>query len=255
MNGFLDYVPGSSFLHRLNPLTKLLLSLILCVSCFISDLHLYVIGVIALNLLLAASAGVFDRSLRMLKALLKLSVLLFIVQILFVRDGTALLNLPLNIVITDKGLSFSSLFVLRLIAATMPLALMLSITQMSDLSNVLVEQLGIPYKYTFALTTAIRFIPIFANEMAGIMEAQIARGVEFDTRNFLKKIRLLLPLCVPLLISSVKRIEGGAISVELRGFNCRKKGSGYKQYGFKAGDLLALCLAALLVALAIFLPF
>lgn len=253
MTGFLDYVPGNSFLHRLNPLTKLLLSLVLCATCFISDLHLYVIGIIVANLLLAASAGVFNRSVRMLKALIKFSVLLFVLQILFVREGTVLLSLPFDIIITDKGLSFSLLFVLRLFAATMPLALMLSVTQMNDLSNVLVDQLKIPYKYTFALMTAIRFIPIFTNEMAGIMEAQTARGVEFDTKNFFKKIRLLLPLCVPLLISSVKRIEGGAISVELRGFNCRKKGSGYKHYAFKSCDLLALCVAALLVALAIIL--
>jgi len=254
MNGFLDYMPGNSFLHRLNPLTKLLLSFILCVSCFISDLHLYVIGIIGLNILLAASAGVFHRSVRMLKALLKFSILLFVVQVLFVRDGSVLLSLPLGLLITDKGLSFSSLFVLRLIAATMPLALMLSVTQMSDLANVLVEQLKIPYKYAFALMTAIRFIPIFSNEMAGIMEAQVARGVEFDTRNFFKKVRLLLPLCVPLLISSVKRIESGSISVELRGFNLRKKGSGFKHYAFRANDLLAFCLAVLLVSLAVLLP-
>lgn len=253
MTGFLDYVPGTSFLHRLNPLTKLLLSLILCISCFINDRHLFVIGIILLNLLLAASAGVFYRSIRILKALLKFSVVLFILQILFVRDGIVLLSLPLNIVITDKGLSFSLLFVLRLLAATLPLALMLSVTQMNDLSNVLVEQLRIPYKYAFALMTAIRFIPIFSNEMAGIMEAQTARGVEFDTRNFFKKLRLILPLCVPLLISSVKRIEGGAISVELRGFNCRKKGSGYKRYGFRSGDLLAVGTSAFLIVLAVFL--
>ncbi|RJE47451.1 MULTISPECIES: energy-coupling factor transporter transmembrane component T [unclassified Dehalobacter] len=253
MTGFLDYVPGNSFLHRLNPLTKLLLSLILCVSCFISDLHLYVIAIIVLNLLLAASAGVFNRSIRMLKALLKFSVVLFVLQILFVRDGIVLLSLPLHLMITDKGLSFSLLFVLRLLAATMPLALMLSVTPMNDLSNVLVERLRIPYKYAFALMTAIRFIPIFSNEMAGIMEAQTARGVEFDTKNFFKKIRLLLPLCVPLLISSVKRIEGGAISVELRGFYCRKKGSGYKYYAFRSGDFISLGASVLLVTLAVIL--
>lgn len=254
MNGFLDYVPGNSFLHRLNPLTKFFLSFMLCASVFISNLHFYVMGIIVFNLLLAASAGVFQRSVLILKALLKFSIVLFVVQILFVRDGTVLLNLPFHIVITDKGLSFSLLFVLRLVAAAMPLTLMLSVTQMSDLTNVLVEQLKVPYKYAFALMTAIRFIPIFTNEMAGIMEAQIARGVEFDTKNFFKKIRLLLPLCVPLLISSVKRIESGAISVELRGFNCRKKGSGYKQYAFRSGDLLAFCIAALLVGLAVILP-
>ena len=135
----------------------------------------------------------------------------------------------------------------------MPLALMLSITRMSDLANVLVEKAGVPYKYAFALTTAIRFIPIFSSEMSGIMEAQTARGVEFDTKNFFKKIRLLLPLCVPLLISSVKRIDGGAISAELRGFNLRRRGQDYKVYRFAARDYAVFLLSFAIAAAAILL--
>lgn len=253
MGGFLDYVPGNSILHRLNPLTKFLMSLVLCVCCFLSDNHFFVIGIILLVILFGAIAGAPGRSLRILRALLKLSIILFIVQVLFVREGNVLLRLPLNILITDRGILFSLLFCLRLMAATMPLALMLTVTQMSDLTGVLVSKIGIPYRYTFALTTAIRFIPIFSNEMADIMEAQIARGVDFDTRNFFKKIGLLLPLCVPLLISSVKRIDGGAIAAELRGFNCRKRHSGYRQYPFKLIDLAAVLLGAALIAAAVIL--
>ena len=253
MGGFLDYVPGGSFLHRLNPLTKLFLSLLLCMACFLSNRHLFVVGIILLNLCMAACAGIFSRALRMLRALIKLSAFFFLLQIFFVRDGNILLSLPFGLFITDKGFSFSLLFVLRLIAATMPLALMLSITRMSDLANVLVEKAGVPYKYAFALTTAIRFIPIFSSEMSGIMEAQTARGIEFDTKNFFKKIRLLLPLCVPLLISSVKRIDGGAISAELRGFNLRRRGQGYKVYRFAARDYAVFLLSFAIAAAAILL--
>ncbi len=251
MNGFLDYVPGSSPLHRLNPLSKLVLSLVLCICCFVNDEHLYVLGIIVVNLLLAASAGIFKRALRMLTALLKFSLVLFIIQVLFIRDGSVLFTLPLNIPITDKGVLFSLLFVLRLLAATMPLAMMLSVMQMSELSGVLVEKLRIPYKYAFGLTTAIRFIPIFMAEASDIMMAQTARGVEFDTKNFFKKVRLILPLCVPLLISSVKRIDRGAISAELRGFGCRKRGYSYHKYNMKLVDLAALLLAAAAVFLAV----
>lgn len=253
MGGFLDYIPGNSLLHRLNPLTKLLLSLLLCISCFISKNHFFVLGIIALTFLLGASAGVAARSFQILKSLAKLSILLFVIQVLFVRDGNVYFTLPFGIPITDLGVSFSLLFALRLLAATMPLTLMLSVTQMSDLSNVLVEKVGIPYSYTFALTTAIRFIPVFSAEMSGIVEAQTARGVEFDTKNLFKKIGLLLPLCVPLLISSVKRINSGAIAAELRGFNCRKRGYGYKQYRFAGIDALAVLLGAALIAAAILL--
>ena len=102
---------------------------------------------------------------------------------------------------------FSLLLVLRLMAATLPLTIMLSVTQMSDLTNVLVSKLRIPYKYAFAIITVIRFIPVFSSEMNGIIEVQTARGVEFDTKNIFRKIGLIIPMCVPLLISSVKKIS------------------------------------------------
>ena len=251
MNSFLDYVPGVSPLHRLNPLTKLGLALVLCISCFISRAHAYMLGVIALNLLLAASAGIFGRVCGMLAALIKFSLALFVLQVLFIREGTLLFTLPFNIAITDRGVSFSLLFVLRLLAATLPLSTLLSVTQMSELSGVLVEKLRIPYKYAFSLTTALRFIPIFSAEAASIMAAQTARGVEFDTRNLFKKIRLLLPLCVPLLISSVKRIDRGAISAELRGFSYRRRGNSFRQYRMGRWDLAALLLAAAVILLAV----
>lgn len=129
----------------------------------------------------------------------------------------------------------------------MPLVIILTVTRMSDITNVMVQKLHIPYKYTFAFITALRFIPIFENEMTGIIEAQTARGVEFDTKNPVKKLKLLLPLCVPLLISSVKRIEGSAISAELRGFNLRRKDSGYKTYGFVVLDYFAILLSILIL--------
>ncbi len=250
MKGFLEYVPGDTPLHRLNPLTKLLLSLLICASCFVSGYHLFSVGIIILNLLMAASAGILRRAAVMLTSLAKLSLVLFLIQVLCVRQGTPLLTLPLGLIITDRGVSFSLLIVLRLIAATLPLALMLSVTQLSDLSGALVDRTGVPYPYAFALTTAIRFIPVFAGEMSGIMEAQTARGVEFDSRNPLKKIRLILPLCVPLLISSVQRIEGSALSAQLRGFNLRRRHSGYKQYPFRITDLTSLLAGAALIALA-----
>ncbi len=240
MKGFFDFVPGDSFLHRLNPLTKLLFALALTVSCFISDQIFFVLAIIGVDLFLAALAGVLNRGLAVLKALTKISIVLFIIQVLFIRDGAILFTLPLlDIPITKEGVEFSLLFVFRFIAATMPLPLVLSVTKMNDLSNIFVEKLRVPYRYAFSLTVAIRFIPVFADEMAGVMEAQIARGVAFDTKNMIKKIRLILPLCVPLLISSVKKIESAAISAELRGFHCRKRGNCYKEYPFLPVDFLA----------------
>lgn len=251
MKGFFDYVPGSSYLHRLNPLTKLLLALMICIAAFISANHLFLVMLIVLNLSIGAQAGIFTRSVMLLKGLLKLCIIIFLLQVLFIRDGNVLVKLPLNIFITDGGISSAFMVVFRLVTATMPLALMLSITQVNDLSNVLVTKLRIPYPYAFALTTAMRFIPVFANEMTGIIEAQTSRGVQLDTGNIFKKIKLVLPLCVPLLITSVRKIEGSAISAELRGFHLRTKNSCYKKYVVNINDICVIMISVVIVGSAI----
>ncbi len=253
MGGFLDYVPGDSLLHRLNPLTKMLFSIALCAACFVNANPLFVLGILVVSLVLAYSAGLFRRALKMVTALIKFSILLFVVQVLVIRDGRALFHLLPSLPITDQGVMFSLLFVLRMIAATLPLAIMLSVTQVSDLSGMLVEKLRIPYKYVFALTTSMRFIPIFSAEASDIMAAQTSRGVDFDTRNIFRKIRLILPLCVPLLISSVERIDRGAISAELRGFSLRTRGSSFKSYRMLGIDWGALALSMTIIALGILL--
>ncbi|MFI3324904.1 MAG: energy-coupling factor transporter transmembrane component T [Clostridia bacterium] len=255
MGGFLDYISGDSFLHKLNPLTKFASAFLLCIACFVSNQVFFVLGIIVLTLALSLISGLTKRCLICLKALSKLSIIVFIVQVLFVPQGNVYFYLPFGVAITDIGVEFSLLFALRLLASTLPLIIMLSITQMSDLANVLVEKVGIPYKYTFALTTAVRFIPIFSSEMSDIMEAQIARGVEFDTKNPLKKISLLLPLCVPLLISSVKKVNSGALSASLRGFNYRQRGFGYKTYNFKTIDIITTIISVLIVIFSAFCRF
>ena len=253
MSGLLNYAGGSSFLHRLNPVVKLFCAFLLCAACFITGRIPAVLCIIAINLILALAAGrdIFFRAVKIFFALVKFSLVLFLIQVFFIRDGEILFAFPFNIIITWEGLAFSLLFVLRLICATIPLGLVLSVTQMSDISASLTRVFGIPYKYAFALTTAMRYIPIFSTEMAGIMEAQMARGIEFDTKNFFKKIKLFLPLCAPLLISSVRKIEGGAMSAELRGFNFRTRTSGWKTYPFRAVDLMALLFCGLVIAAAV----
>ena len=247
MKGCLDYKPGESVLHRLDPLTQIFLSVCICAACFLGENPAFLVFLIGCDLLLGALGGVFDRAAGMLKGLLKISVFLFVLQLLFVRTGTPLLSLP-PLLVTDRGVMTGLRLVLRLIGATMPLALLLSVTQMSDLSGVLVQRLHVPYKYAFTLTTAIRFIPVFADSLSGIMEAQTARGVAFDTKNPFKKLGLILPLCMPLLISSVGRIHDTAAAAEMRGFTLRTRESQSRRYTFKSGDLFAALIAAALAA-------
>ncbi len=251
LKGILEYSQGDTIIHNLNPLTKMLLALLICMSSFANDSLIMAVAIIAMNVIIGFMAGIGEKALSILATLLKIGIVLFLIQVLLIRTGDKLLELPLNLYITDIGLQFSTLLVFRLIGATIPLIIMLTVTKMSDLTNVLVQKLHIPYKYAFAFITALRFIPIFEHEMNGIIESQTARGVEFDTKNPIKKLKLVLPLCVPLLISSVKRIEGSAISAELRGFNVRKKNSGYKKYTFSLSDYSVMLVSVLVFVVSV----
>ena len=245
MKGFLYYQPGDTILHHMNPLAKLIMAVAICVGCFATGSLAMVAALILLSLGLGALGGIFRRAVRTLAAVAKFSSILFVLQIFFVREGAHLIDLPLGIYITDTGLRFSLLICLRLIGATLPLTIMLQLTQLSDLTGELVR-LGMPYRYAFALTTAVRFIPVLSGEMGAIIEAQTARGVELDG-NILRKIRLLVPLCVPLLVGCVQRIEGSAISAELRGFNLRTSKTGARRFRLQKFDLISLAICAIIV--------
>lgn len=246
MNHILQYIPGDSLIHRMNPITKIVLTMLICASAFITDHPLYLTGLLAADLLIGILAGVANRTWSIFRGLLKIAVFLFVLQTLLTRRGT-----PIFWIITDEGLLTAGRVVLRLIVVCMPLALVLAVTRISDLTNALTQVAHVPYPYAFTLATAIRFIPQFLEEMNGIMEAQSARGVAFDQAKGLKKFSMILPLCAPLLISSLRQTEQTAVAAEVRGFRMRTRESGYKRYPFTWLDAGAAIFGAVLITGAI----
>jgi energy-coupling factor transport system permease protein len=124
------------------------------------------------------------------------------------------------------------------------------VTKLTDIANACCKILHVPYKYAFTFTSAVHFIPVFMNDMAGIMEAQTARGVEFDG-GMLARLKLMVPLCVPLLVPSVRKTSSAAIAAEVRGFNLRTRQSGFKEYPFAACDVAAMLICAAILAASI----
>ena len=250
MNGFLEYVPGDSFLHRLNPVAKLLFAALFAITCFCTGNTLFLAAMLALGIAMALSCGMMQQTLGLMKAVAVFSIILAVLLILTTPQGDKLVDLPWGYIGTGSILAAVTTIV-RLEAAAIPLFLTFYVTKMSDLSNSVVKVLHVPYKYAFTFSSTVHFIPVFMNDMKGIMEAQTARGVEFDVGGIVNKIRLMVPLCVPLLVSSVRKTNSAAIAAEVRGFNLRTRDSGYKQYPFAAFDVAAMVLAVLLLAAAI----
>ena len=275
MKGFLDYLPGTSILHKMHPLIKIFVSILICASAFCSSSYFFLIGIIIFNIAMGIVGngrkehnGLLKRTLGILKGLFKMSVFLFILQILIIRRGEVLIPVGKLIVLifgklmkteetiakvsaygfTDIAVRNGLLLVLRLTGATLPLSILISVTNLNDLSNTMVKSLHIPYKYAFTFTSAIRFIPVFSSEMTGIIESQKARGVDFEIKNPFKKVGMILPLCFPLLISSVRKIESTATAAELRGFYLRTSKSCSKSYEIHAYDIIFVLIGGALLA-------
>ena len=242
MKGFLEYVPGESFLHAMNPTAKLAAAFLLVIACFATSNLILLAVVIVLDAVMAVQCKMVAQTIGLAKAVAAFSVILALIALLFTPQGDALVSLPWGYIGTASVLN-AALIVVRLVACAVPMFLVFYATK-------LVKVLHVPYKYAFTFMSTVHFIPVFMNDMAGIMEAQTARGVEFDG-GLVKKVRLMIPLCVPLLVSSVRKTNSAAIAAEVRGFNLRTRESGFKEYPFSGTDFAAMGIAAALVVIAI----
>ena len=279
MTSVIDYIPGTSLLHRLNPVTKLALAAGIILATFLGDTYPLLIALLALTFALGAYARAAGGLVSLSKLMVPLSLIMLVLQTAFIRTGNPvalwittdglvtgtkaalrLLGVALQLAfvrsgepvwwfVTSEGLVTGSKVCLRLLGVALPLVLMLMVTKLGDLANACVDVLHVPYRYAFTFTTALRFVPVFSQEMNAIMEAQTARGVEYDTKNPLKKIQLMLPLCVPLLVSSVGKTDATALAAEQRGFYLRTRESSYKRYPMAAADYAVLAASVALIVL------
>jgi energy-coupling factor transport system permease protein len=251
MKGFLEYVPGDSFLHKMNPVAKLIAAFLLVITCFATSNFVLLAVVLAIDVFLAVQCNMVKQTIGLARAVAIFSILLAVIALLFTPQGDVLVALPWGYIGTGSVLA-AVLIIVRLVACAVPLFLVFYVTKMNDMANSLVKVLHVPYKYAFTFMSTVHFIPVFMNDMAGIMEAQTARGVEFDG-GLVKKIRLMVPLCVPLLVSSVRKTNSAAIAAEVRGFNLRTRESGYKEYPFSAIDGAAMAVAVVVLVAAVVL--
>jgi energy-coupling factor transport system permease protein len=125
------------------------------------------------------------------------------------------------------------------------------LTTSPDHLGLALEQSHIPYEFCFAFTTAVRFVPVLAEEAQTIMDAQKARGLELEKGNFMKRIRNYIPILIPLIVSAIRRSLELAEAMESRAWGAIKKRTNLYELKIKRGDyiLLILTIAVLIVAI------
>ncbi len=248
-----QYLAGDSVLHRLDPRTKILSTLVFMIVLFlVPSLAGYLI-LAALAVFLVMLARVPLRMvLRGLKPLAFILVLTFSLQ-LFMTRGETLFRLG-GLVATREGLNMGILMVFRLsllIVTTSLLTLTTSPIALTDGIEHLLRpfrRLGVPaHELAMMMTIALRFIPTLLEEADKIMKAQMARGADFHSGNLLRRARSLVPLLVPLFVSSFRRADELAMAMEAR---CYRGGEGrtrMKELRMGLRDAVALAATSALV--------
>ena len=242
----LTYQPGKTLFHRADPIAKLILAASTVISVFIAQQYTALISLVVLILFAMACARILRTLFPLMKAMFVITCVMFLLQTVIAQKGHYLF-----LWFTHNGIDVGAKAALRLFCFALPLVSVLTVTKLNDLANAVVQHLRVPYCYAFTITTAVRFVPIFAYEMSQITEAQMARGVEYDTKNPFKKLRLMMPLIVPLLVTSVRKADSCALAAEERGFYLRTRNSSYYKYPFGWRGLLLITIAVFIIALPI----
>jgi energy-coupling factor transport system permease protein len=126
------------------------------------------------------------------------------------------------------------------------------LTTSPDHLGLALEQTHVPYEFVFAFTTAVRFVPVLAEEAQTIMDAQKARGLELERGNFLKKIRNYIPILIPLIVSAIRRSLELAEAMESRAWGATKNRTNLYALKMHKGDVIMTVITVGILAAAIY---
>ncbi|MCK4497764.1 energy-coupling factor transporter transmembrane protein EcfT [Candidatus Bathyarchaeota archaeon] len=129
------------------------------------------------------------------------------------------------------------------------------LTTSPDHLGLALEQSHIPYEFCFAFTTAVRFVPVLAEEAQTIMDAQKARGLELEKGNFLKRIRNYIPILIPLIISAIRRSLELAEAMESRAWGAIQKRTNFYVLMLRKADYSMIIISILILVMGIYIRF
>jgi energy-coupling factor transport system permease protein len=126
------------------------------------------------------------------------------------------------------------------------------LTTSPDHLSLALEQSHVPYEFTFAFTTAVRFVPVLAEEAQTIMDAQKARGLELERGNFLKRVRNYIPILIPLIVNAIRRSLELAEAMESRAWGANKKRTNLYILKIKTNDLILIAISIILLVFGVY---
>jgi energy-coupling factor transport system permease protein len=256
-----QYFPGDSFLHRLDPRTKITGLILLSVAIFLPKAWPGYVLAAAVCLAALAIAQVPIKFI--LRGLRPIMIFLAITVVFnaFLTPGEPVAHIG-RWAITREGLVLSAVAAVRLVLLVTVASLLTLTTSPIRLTDGFermmrpLSPLGVPaHELALMMTIALRFIPTLTEEADRIMRAQAARGADFQSGNLMNRIRGLIPVMVPLFVAAFRRADELATAMEARGYRGGKGRTKMRELSFGGKDVVALLVLAAVVAAVGYLRF
>ncbi len=254
---FGQYVETDSVIHRLDPRVKILLLIINIIFIFIAKniFSLLFIALFVLMIMIFSKVPV-KMYFKNLKAILPIIIFTVIINLFYGRGGSVVFKWW-KITLTTGGIYNSMYLALRIFLLITISSVLTYTTTPNDLTDA-IERLFSPlgaiglknaiHTLAMMMTIALRFIPTLVEETQKIMNAQKARGVDFEGGKLKEKIGALIPILIPLLISSVRRAYELAEAMECRCYNGCEGRERMKQLKISAKDVISFIFSAVICA-------
>ena len=253
-----QYYPVDSFVHRLDPRMKIILTILMIVAVFmVHSLVGYAI-VLGFVYMTARMANVpFKLLMKGLRPLRLILILTFVLNLFFNSGETVLFHWSF-ITLTAEGLSTAVHYTLRLgflVLGTSLLTLTTSPVTLADGIELLLspfKRFHFPaHELAMMMTIALRFIPTLLEEADKIMKAQMARGADFESGNLMARAKAMIPLLVPLFVSAFRRAGDLAMAMEARCYHGGENRTRLRVLRITRNDWIALAAVCVLMGLIV----
>ena len=251
-----QFYPVDSFVHRLDPRVKIILTLAFIVGVFLGGSIFAFIPVVAFIALAAKAAHLpYKLLIKGLKPLRFILIFTFVLNLFFSAGETVWLKLGF-IVITEEGFMTALRFSARLIFLVMGASMLTLTTSPVVLTDGLerllspLRKIGFPaHELAMMMTIALRFIPTLLEEADKIMKAQMARGADFESGNILQRAKAMVPLLVPLFVSAFRRAGDLAMAMESRCYHGGEGRTRMRVLKLTKNDALATLVVLIMIVL------
>ena len=247
----------SSVVHNLDPRVKFFFVCILFVMAIMFTQLLALAVLFFIPLPFVFMARVNRQWLRSLRGAALLAVFIFATNFIigYFYPSSSIPNVDGAI---DTPIEYFALFE-RAAAMTLRFIVLIAsfsvffLTTSPDHLGLALQQSHVPYEFCFAFTTAVRFVPVLADEAQTIMDAQKARGLELESGNLIKRIRNYIPILIPLIVNAIRRSLELAEAMESRAWGASDKRTNLYKLNLKRADIILVIITVLMLILALYL--